>query len=51
MSEVVDWESFLSALEAQLEYGKSPGLGWAAKDPVLMLKISVQEDLHGLLDK
>mgnify|MGYP006283623221 CR=1 FL=1 len=51
MNEVVDWEMFRPVLEEQLEYGKSPGPGRPAKDPLLMLKMCVLQDLHGLSDE
>lgn len=51
INEVVDWEVFRPVLEKRLDYGKSKGAGRPAKDPVLMLKMCVLQDFHGLSDE
>jgi hypothetical protein len=42
---------FRSVPEEKLEYQKSPGLGHPAKDPLLVLKMCLLQDLHGLSDE
>lgn len=51
INEAVDWEMFRPVLEKRLDYGKSKGAGRPAKDPVLMLKMCVLPDFHGLSDE
>ena len=51
INEVVDWEIFWPFLEEQREYRKSQSPRRPAKDRLLMLKIFMLQDLHGLSDE